>query len=362
MIAPKPHIAAMAPYALADLTLPAGKRPVSLAQNESALAPSPKALAAARDALAAARLYPDPDWTVLRAAIARVHGLDPERILCGAGSMELIAGLLRCYAGPGDRVLSSRYGYAFFRTAALAAGADYVTAPEDDFTVSVDALLAAAGPATRVVCLANPGNPTGTRIPRREVARLRDGLDDGILLLIDEAYGEFADGPGEATFDLVARGDTVVLRSFSKAYGLAGLRAGWGVFPPAIAAELRKLLSPNNVSAVTQAAAAAAMDDQAHMLTVRDETAARRDAFAEHARRLGLRVPASHTNFVLLRFADAAAAARADRSLRAEGVLLRGMAGYGLADCLRATIGGAAQMDLAAGALAAGCEKEGSGW
>jgi histidinol-phosphate/aromatic aminotransferase/cobyric acid decarboxylase-like protein len=143
MIRPKPYVTALAPYALADLKAPAGRRPLSLAQNESALPPSPRALAAARDALSSARLYPDPDWTDLRAAIARVHDLDPGRILCGGGSMELIACLLQGYAGPGDRVLSSEYGYAFFRAATQAVGADYDRASERDFTVSVDALLAA---------------------------------------------------------------------------------------------------------------------------------------------------------------------------------------------------------------------------
>ncbi len=353
MISPIAHVAAMAPYALAKLEVPAGKRPVFLAQNESALPPSPRALAAGRQALASARLYPDPDWTELRAAIAEVHALDPELILCGAGSMELIACLVRCFAGRGDRVLSSRYGYAFFRTAALAAGADYHAAPEDGFTVSVSALLDAVGENTRIVCIANPGNPTGTRISRRDLVRLREGLDDDILLLIDEAYGEFNDVPGEATFDLVARGNTVVLRSFSKAYGLAGLRVGWGVFPPAVAAELRKLLNPNNVSETAQAAAAAAMVDQDHMRGVCAETAERRDRFAKRVRRLGLEVPESHTNFVLIRFAGAEAAASADRAMRAEGILLRGMAGYGLPDCLRATIGGEADMELAAELLAA---------
>jgi histidinol-phosphate aminotransferase len=353
MIRPKPYVTALAPYALADLKAPAGRRPLSLAQNESALPPSPRALAAARDALSSARLYPDPDWTDLRAAIARVHDLDPGRILCGGGSMELIACLLQGYAGPGDRVLSSEYGYAFFRAATQAVGADYDRASERDFTVSVDALLAAVTTDTRIVCLANPGNPTGTRITRRELDRLRNGLDEGVLLLIDEAYGEFADAPGEGTFDLVSRGNTVVLRSFSKAYALAGLRVGWGLFPPAIAADLRKLLMPNNISAVGQAAAAAAMIDQDYMRALCAETAARRDGFAAQVRRLGLRVPESRTNFVLIRFASAQAAARAEAALRAEGLVLRGLAGYGLADCLRATIGGAAEMARALELLAA---------
>jgi histidinol-phosphate aminotransferase len=358
MIRPNAHVAAMAPYALADVNAPAGKRLISLAQNESALPPSPRALAAARDALSSARLYPDPDWTELRAAIARVHGLAPDQLLCGAGSMELIARLVQCYAGPGDRVLSSQYGYAFFRAAARAVGTDFDQAPEHGFTVSVDALLAAVDDNTRVICLANPGNPTGTRIMRKDLVRLRDGLDDGILLLIDEAYGEFTDAPGEGTFDLVSRGNTVVVRTFSKAYGLAGLRVGWGLFPPPIAAEVRKLLNPNNVSAASQAAATAAMIDQDYMREVCSETAARRGRFAGRIKRLGLRVPESHTNFVLIQFASANAAARAERALRAEGILMRGIANYGLPDCLRATIGSETDMERAADLVAEWSKKE----
>ncbi len=353
MITPVAHVAAMAPYALADLEALPGKRPISLAQNESALPPSPRALAAARNAMDSAQFYPDPDWSELREAIAAVHDISPERILCGAGSMELIACLLRCFAGPGDRVLSSRYGYAFFRTAALATGADYHAAPEDGFTVSVPALLEAVGPNTRIVCVANPGNPTGTRVARDDLVRLREGLDEDVLLLIDEAYGEFNDAPGEATFDLVTLGNTVVLRSFSKAYGLAGLRVGWGVFPPAVAAEARKLLNPNNISDVAQAAAAAAMADQDYMRRVCAETAQRRNGFAARIRQLGLEVPDSHTNFVLIRFAGPEAAVSADRALRAEGVLLRGVSGYDLPDCLRATVGNEADMVLVADLLAA---------
>ena len=157
---------------------------------------------------------------------------------------------------------------------------------------------------------------------------------------------------------MVARDNTVVLRSFSKAYALAGLRVGWGLFPPAIATEVRKLLMPNNISAVGQAAAAAAMIDQDYMRALCAETAARRDGFAGQVRRLGLRVPESRTNFVLIRFASAEAAARAEAALRADGILLRGMAAYGLADCLRATIGGADDMARAADRLAAWGRKE----
>jgi len=349
---PNPHIAALAPYGLADLSAPPGKRLISLAQNESAMPPCPGAVEAAGAALADARLYPDPDWRELRAAIAGIHGLNPKLILCGCGSMELIGALAAAYLGSDDRALTTTYGYLFFRTATRLAGAEIDLAPEAELTVDVDALLSMVRPDTRIVFVANPGNPTGTRIARADLLRLRDGLPGDVLLIIDEAYGEFADVPGEAMFDLAARGNTVILRTFSKVYGLAGMRIGWGVFPPKIAEQLRKILNPNNITTASQAAAAAAMRDQAHMRSVRDETADRRDRFAAEMRGLGLGVPESHSNFALLRFASAEAARAADQALRAEGILMRPMGGYGLADCLRATIGTEADMQIARDILA----------
>lgn len=339
MIAPRPHVAAMAPYALAEL---GNADTVSLAQNESAFPPSPKALAAAREAMARLQLYPDPDWTELRHAISEVHDLEPARILCGAGSMELIAALLRTYAGPGDRVFGSAYGYAFVATAAQQVEADYLRAEEVDFRVSVENLLEGVGRGTKILFLCNPGNPTGTLLETAEVRRLRRDLPDDVLLVVDEAYGEFSDQ--DSVFDLVGGGDTVVLRSFSKAYGLAGARVGWGYFPTEVVAQVRKLLNPNNVSLVSQAAAVAAMRDQVSMRATVKETARIRQVFASGLRRLGLAVPESRTNFVLIGFTSATEAVAADAALRRKGLLLRGMAGYGLPQCLRATIGEEAVM------------------
>lgn len=344
MIRPVPHVGAMAAYALADL---GGDSTISLAQNESAFAASPVAIAAGQAAMGDLPLYPDPEWPELRAAIADVHGLDPARVLCGAGSMELIGCLIRAYAGPGNRVLGTDYGYAFVSSAAAQVQADYVKAREVDLTVSVDDILAAMTPNTRIVFVCNPGNPTGTLIPNSEIIRLREGLPPDVLLVVDQAYAEFSDEANDPTeiFALTDRGDTVVMRTFSKAYGLAGARAGWGYFPPEVADELRKLLNPNNISIASQAAAAAAMRDQAHMQDVVARTAHIRDRFTEDCRALGLTVPESHTNFVLMRFASAEDAQRADATLRAENLLMRGMGGYGLSDCLRATICEASVMD-----------------
>lgn len=345
-------------YALARADVPPGVAPVLLNQNESALPPSPRAIAAAAEAAATAHLYSDPDWTSLRAAISDVHKLDAESLMIGAGSMELIGALIGAFAGPGDQVLSTAHGYAFFRTAAQLAEADYAAAPEPDKTISVGAVLDTVTPATKIVCIANPGNPTGTRIGRDALVRLREGLRDDILLIIDEAYAEFADHLDEQTFDLIARGNTVVLRTFSKAYALAGMRVGWGAFPPAVARETRKRLNPNNVSTPAQAAATAAMRDQAYRHALCGATARRRDDFAAACRDLGIASPVSFTNFVLLDFCDAGASGRADEYLRAQGVVMRPMGGYGLGHCLRATVGSEDDMMKAAETLRAWRERE----
>ncbi|WP_171120878.1 MULTISPECIES: histidinol-phosphate transaminase [unclassified Ruegeria] len=350
MIRPNAYVANMAAYALADL---GGAQTISMAQNESAFPASPAAVRAGQAAASDLTLYPDPEWTELRTAISTVHHLDPARILCGAGSMELIGCLIRAFAGPGVRVLGTQYGYAFVASATAQAQADYRTAPEVGLTVSVDEVLAGVTPATRIVFISNPGNPTGTLIPNSDILRLRTALPNDVLLVVDQAYAEFSDmanNPADI-FALVDRGDTVITRTFSKAYGLASARVGWGYFPLPIAAELRKLLNPNNISSASQAAAAAAMRDQSHMRDVVSQTASLRDQFAQDCRALGLIVPNSHTNFVLLRFGSTHDAQKADAALRTENLLMRGMAGYGLPDCLRATICAPAIMDKALNVL-----------
>ncbi|MEM7211402.1 MAG: histidinol-phosphate transaminase [Pseudomonadota bacterium] len=348
MIRPAPHVASMSPYALAALDVPDGKRLISLSQNECLRPPSRDAIAAAAKALEAGHLYPDPDWQHLRAALAKLYGIPASGILCGNGSMELIAGLAQGFAHEGSAVLAPQNAYPFFRTAAQLARARFDTAPEREGAVSVDALLEAVRPDTGLVCVANPGNPTGTRISRTELLRLRGGLPSDVLLVIDEAYGEFADHLSDSMFDLVERGDTVVLRTFSKAYGLAGMRVGWGLFPPAIEVEVRKLLTPNAVSAAGQAAATAALADQAYMTETCRQTRTSRDAFISRLRDAGYRVPDSYTNFALIRFQTDSAAQRAYAALQAEGIIARAQGGAGLPECLRLTVGSPEALDLAA--------------
>jgi len=348
MIAPVPSVAAMAPYVLAEL---GGTETVSLAQNESAFPASPMAIEAGRTTLGHAPLYPDPDWHDLRAAIAEMQGVPVAQVLCGAGSMELIGCLTRAYIGPGDEVLGTEHGYLFVATAAQQAGATHVRAAEAAFTVSVDKILDAVSARTKLVFLCNPGNPTGTRVPNADILMLRAALPPDVLLAVDQAYGEFDDQDPDAIFALVGRGDTVVLRTFSKAYGLAGARVGWGLFPKAVGPEVRKLMNPNNIATVSQAMATAAMRDHAHMQDVVRKTAVIRDGFAARLRGAGYEVPESRTNFVLIPFASADSARAADARLRAEGFLLRRMGGYGLPQCLRATIAAAEVMDRVADIL-----------
>ena len=348
MIKSARHIAEMSPYALADLNAPAGKRLVSLSQNESLRPPSPRAVEAAVKAMTATHLYPDPDWRALRGALADLHGIAAAGILCGNGSMELIACLTRAYCDERGAVLAPAHAYPFFRTAAKLARARYDTAPEEDLIVSIDALLDAVRPDTRVVFIANPGNPTGTRIPRAELLRLREELRGDILLVIDEAYGEFTDHLDEPVFDLVGRGDTAVLRTFSKAYGLAGMRVGWGLFPESVSGEVRKVMNPNNISTVGQAAAAAALEDQAYMRGTCAITARLRDGFITKMRKAGFDVPESFTNFVLVRLEAFGTTQTADEALRAEGVVARAQGGAGLSDGLRVTVGTEEELDLAA--------------
>jgi len=351
MIRPVPYVGEMAPYALAEMSVAPGKRMISMAQNESIRAPSPLAVASGRAAMDGAQLYPDPDWKDLCEAVASVHGISENRILCGAGSMELIACIAHAYLEKGAELLTTQYAYAFTRTVAQYTDASFRVVEEVDYTVDPALLLAAVRPETKIVFIANPGNPTGTTLSRSNYAALRKGLREDILLIIDEAYGEFQDDREASDFSLTEEGNTIFLRTFSKAYGLAGMRVGWGVFPQTVATQVRKLLNPNNISVTSQASAAAAMRDQAYMQETCILTATLRDAFCMDLSKMGFLPVSSSANFVLIPFADAASAAAAYTALSAEGIVMRPMNGYGLPHCLRATIVNQADMAMAVACL-----------
>lgn len=360
MTNPVTHVAAMSPYSLASLEAPSGTRLVSLSQNESLRPPSPLVTEAIQSATAHSQCYPDPDWRDLRGTIAAHHGIDSERILCGNGSLDLIGCLARCYLSPGDAALAPKHAYPFFETATLMTGARFDRAKEVNLCANVETLLSAVRSDTKIVFVANPGNPTGTRLSRSELVRLRDGLPETVLLVIDEAYGEFSDHMEKRVFDLVERDNTIVLRTFSKAYGLAGMRVGWGYFPSGVAAQIRKVMNPNNVSMPGQLAATAAMSDHAYMRETVEETASLRDRFITRMRAAGVHVPVSHTNFALVQFASSDVSSRVDQALRKKGVFLRAQRGAGLPDCLRATVGVAEDMDLAAQLIETALQREAS--
>ena len=338
MTHPAEHIARMAPYALSKFDIPKGKRLISLSQNESMRPPSPVIKDAVNRAIHNGALYPDPEWTGLRSALSHVHGIDANSILCGTGSLDLIGSIAHVFAGPTRSVLASEHAYPFFRSAAEMSGARFDTAPEKNAVVDVDALLQNVKPDTGIMFIANPANPTGTRIPKLELQRLRKNLRDDILLVIDEAYGEFADHLNEPTFDLVSE-NTAVLRTLSKAYGMAGYRVGWGVFAPTIRAEVQKVMNPNNISCLSQAAAVAAITDQAYMRVTCERTAAMAVAAKHELSSRGFKVLESFTNFVLIDLKSAGHAISAETMLLSEGVVLRRQAGAGLPHCLRMTLG-----------------------
>ena len=278
MIRPNPNVAAMESYALPDNSVAAGLEPILLAQNEHAWPPSPAVREAIAAALDGGQLYPDSEWTDLRAAIAEVHALSTDHIVCGAGSMELMSGLALAYLSPGDRVLMTDYGYLFMRTLADLVGAVVDSVAEPDYCIDIDAILASVKNDTKLVFVVNPGNPCGSLVHNDEIRRLRRKLPDDVLLVVDEAYAEFVDEDfHDPVFDLVERGNTVVTRTFSKVYGLAGLRVGWAYVPLEVATQLRKVLNPCSVSVLSQAAARAAMLDQAGMIEARQKIAVQRD-------------------------------------------------------------------------------------
>ncbi len=345
----------MAPYVGGEAAIAGVERPIRLASNESALGPSPKAMAAYLALAHEIHRYPEGSAEILRQAIGRRHGLDPARIVCGAGSDELIALLLRAYAGPGDEVLHSRHAFLIYSIGAMSVGATPVAAPERALTADVDALLARVTPRTRIVFIANPNNPTGTYLGADELSRLQAGLPPSVVLAIDAAYAEFVNrNDYEAGAALVDRADNVVmLRTFSKIYALAGLRLGWGYFPAAIADVMHRVRGPFNVSTPALAAGLAAVDDTTALARARAHNDRWLPWFSERLAALGIPSTPSVGNFVLPRFPEDPEhnAAAAFAFLQSHGILARKMGGYGLPQHLRITIGTGEEMEKVAAVL-----------
>ncbi len=351
---PRPGILDIAPYVGGEAHLPGFEHVARLASNENPLGPGEAARAAYAAAGEALHRYPDGGCTALRAAIAETHGLDAERIVCGAGSDELIALLVRAYAGPGDEVIYSRHGFLMYPISATTAGATAIAAPERGLTADVDAILERVSEATTMVFLANPNNPTGTYLPQGELERLRAGLPPHVVLVIDAAYAEYAEAPDYADGAALveAHENVVMTRTFSKIHGLAALRLGWAYCPAGIADVLNRLRGPFNVSAPAQISGAAAVRDREHLARSVAHNRQWRDWFRQQAARAGIEALASEANFVLLRFSADDEAEAALAHFKAQGVLVRRMASYGLPAYLRVSIGTERDMRQAAEALA----------
>ena len=309
-----------------------------LASNESPLGPSPDAIEAYRQAATSLHRYPDGGAGALRADLAAHHRIDAAGIVCGNGSDELLALLAKCYAGPGDEVLISEFGFLIYPIATLAAGATPVIVAEHNLRADGAALAARAGAKTRLLYLANPNNPTGSYITAAELGELRARLPAETLLVVDAAYAEYVTADDyDAGFAMVEEFDNVVItRTFSKLHGLAALRLGWAYCPPAVADVLNRVRGPFNVSAPAQAAARAALADRAHAEAARDHNARWLPWLADELSGLGLTVHPSVANFLLVEFGDAGAA---HAHLLTQGVITREMGGYGLPNALRIGIG-----------------------
>lgn len=339
-ITPQPGIMDIALYQGGASHVAGVENVIKLSSNENPFGPSPRAIEAVRSAAATLHRYPSTDHAGLRAAIADVHGLDPDRIICGVGSDEIITFLCQAYAGPGDEVIHTEHGFAMYRISALAAGATPVEVPERDRVVDVDAILAGCTERTRLVFIANPANPTGTMIGEAEVARLADNLPDQTILVLDGAYAEYVEGfdAGRAIID--ARENVVMTRTFSKLYGLGGMRVGWGYGPREIIDVLNRVRGPFNLSTPALAAAEAAIRDFDYVEYCRAENTKWRAWLAEALAEQGVPSDTSCANFILARFGSRDEAEACDAHLQSRGLIVRRVAGYKLPDALRITIGG----------------------
>ena len=337
-IVPQPGIMEIALYEGGAAKVAGIDNVVKLSSNENPFGPSEKAREAVIRAAHSLHRYPNTDHAGLRAAIGEVHGLDPDRIICGVGSDEIIHFLCQAYAGPGTEVLFTEHGFLMYRISALAAGATPVQVRERDRVTDIDALIAGATPRTRLIFVANPNNPTGTMIGLPELERLARAVPQAILV-IDAAYAEYV-GDYDGGAELATRLPNVVMtRTFSKIYGLGGLRVGWGYGPRQIIDVLNRIRGPFNLSNAALEGAEAAMRDRDHIARCQSENARMRNWLAEALAEKGVPSDTSCANFILARFADTATAEACDEALKAQGLIVRRVAGYGLPHCLRITVG-----------------------
>ncbi len=340
---PRPGILDIAAYVPGKEHAPGVARVFKLSSNETPLGASPRAIEAFQQAAGHLELYPDGQALALREAIAGVHGLNVANILCGNGSDELLGLLCHVYLAPGDEAIITQHGFLVYKIQIMGAGATPVEVKEQDCQVDVDAILAAVTERTKLVFIANPGNPTGTYVPVAEIRRLHAGLPKNVILVLDAAYAEYVrKNDYEAGLELVSANRNVVMcRTFSKAYGLAALRIGWMYGPAGILDALNRVRGPFNMNAPAIAAGAAAVRDQAFVEKAVEHNTLWLDKLTHAFQMIGLTVTPSVTNFVLIHFpdVDGKRAPEADAFLTSRGYILRVVKGYGLPNALRMTVG-----------------------
>ena len=361
---PKPWIMAIAPYVPGRSTTDDGRKVAKLSSNENPLGTSPKAREAFLSAANRLERYPDASGAELREVIAAKYGLDPMRIIYGNGSDEVLHLAAGAFAGPGDEVIFVHYGFAVYEIAARRVGAVPVVAPDNDYATDVDAILACVTERTKMVYIANPNNPTGTYATREEIARLHAGLRPDILLVLDHAYAEYIDGDVEDGGMALAETapNVLVTRTFSKMYGLAAERIGWGYASPAIIEAMHRIRLPFSITIAGTAAAIAALGDTEFVEHTKAHNAKWRAWFSQEISKLGnagLRAIPSQANFVLVLFEGKLTAEAAYKGLMDAGYIVRWLPGQGLPHGLRITIGTEAETQGVAAALREMIEKAG---
>ena len=349
---PQPGIMDIALYKGGASKIEGQSDPLKLSSNENPFGCSADAQRAVQEAALGMHRYPSTDHAGLKGAIAKVHGLNPERIICGVGSDEILNLLAYAFAGEGDEILYPEHGFSMYRIFALSAGATPVEVPEKERRVDVDATVAAVTIRTRLIYIANPANPTGTALDLSEVARLAKAVPPACLLVLDGAYAEFFDGYDGGAALVDAHENVVMTRTFSKLYGLGGLRVGWGYASQAVIDVLNRIRGPFNLSTVALAGAEAAVGDRAFVRDCLRQNAEQRVRLTQGLHQLGIGCDVSEANFVLARFADETEALAADAHLKASGILVRLVKGYGFPEALRITVGSASDVTRVLEALA----------
>ena len=339
MITPQPGIMEIDLYVGGKSAIAGRDDVLKLSSNENPLGPPPSAIAAITEAATSTHRYPSTDHAELRAAISEVYGLEADRVICGVGSDEVLQFICQAFTGPGDEIIHTEHGFSMYPILAHMAGATPVQVAEVDRQVSVDNILAAVSDKTRVVMLTNPGNPTGTIIPISEMERLANGLPKGVILVLDCAYIEYAEGHDGGEALAQTRENVIMTRTFSKLYGLGGLRIGFGYGPKALIDVMTRIRQPFNLSVVQLAAAEAAVRDLDWAKICVEMNASERARLTGGLRQQGIACDDSHTNFVLARFADEAEAVAMEEAFQAAGILVRKVKGYGFPEGLRITVG-----------------------